>query len=40
MHAADLSAPARSFEIAKIWSIKISQEFTNQVNFFINLIKN
>jgi len=31
MHSADVSNPALSFDLAKQWSLKIIDEFNNQV---------
>lgn len=37
VHAADIGAPTRDFEISKEWSLRISQEFTNQVHLTYSL---
>eukprot|EP00331_Platyophrya_macrostoma_P030302 CAMPEP_0176443124 /NCGR_PEP_ID=MMETSP0127-20121128/22232_1 /TAXON_ID=938130 /ORGANISM="Platyophrya macrostoma, Strain WH" /LENGTH=556 /DNA_ID=CAMNT_0017828285 /DNA_START=20 /DNA_END=1690 /DNA_ORIENTATION=- len=32
VHAADLSGPAKNFDLAYLWAVRVNQEFTNQVN--------
>ena len=34
VHAADLAGPAKAFDLAYLWAVRVNTEFTNQVSFF------